>query len=71
MAALSLILALSLGPLDWPYLGSGSLGGRSYRSRTRLPAPKTESSRCVACRARVVSVWCRGPSVEFGSVRGL
>ncbi len=36
MAASSLILVLSALCLDWPYLGSGSLVGRVYRSRTRI-----------------------------------
>ena len=26
----------TIGPLDWPIMGSGSLGGRAYRSRSRI-----------------------------------
>ena len=52
MAALSLILALvGVGPLDWPYLGSGSLVGWVYRSRTRIHVSLAEQ--------KVVALECR------------
>ena len=45
----------SIGPLDWPILGSGSIGGRVYPSRTRIFVKTKMSDSSGAHGSHVVS----------------